>query len=73
MIAPRPVFIEQGRLDRVAHWQMSQKAFAEVQDVYAKLKIPDRALYSIFEGDHVMHGTQALEFFDRWLKSKIYK
>jgi len=68
MICPRPVFIEQGRQDRVAYWEKSQKAFAEVKAIYEKLGIGDRAQYSIFEGPHEIHGTEAFEFFDKWLK-----
>ncbi len=70
LICPRPVFIEQGRADRVAYWEMSQKAFAEVKTIYDKLNIGDRAVYSIFEGPHEIHGVEAFEFFDQWLKPK---
>jgi hypothetical protein len=68
LICPRPVFIEQGRQDRVAYWEMSQKAFNEVKSIYEKLGIADRAQYSIFEGPHEIHGTEAFAFFDKWLK-----
>ena len=65
LICPRPVFIEQGRQDRVAHWRMSQKAFESVKAIYDKLGIGERAVYSIFEGPHEIHGVEAFEFFDR--------
>ena len=68
LICPRPVFIEQGRQDKVAYWEMSQKAFNEVKAIYDKLGIADRAVYSIFEGPHEIHGTEAFAFFDKWLK-----
>jgi cephalosporin-C deacetylase-like acetyl esterase len=68
LICPRPVFIEQGRQDRVAYWEMSQKAFNEVKTIYDKLGVGDRAAYSIFEGPHEIHGKEAFEFFDKWLK-----
>jgi len=70
LICPRPVFIEQGRADRVAWWEMSQKAFGEVKSNYEKLGIGERAVYSIFEGPHEIHGVEAFEFFDKWLKPK---
>jgi hypothetical protein len=47
---------------------MSQKAFNEVKSIYNKLGIGDRAEYSIFEGPHEIHGTEAFAFFDKWLK-----
>jgi dienelactone hydrolase len=68
LICPRPVFIEQGREDRVAWWEMSQKAFAPVQDIYRQLGIAERAEYSIFEGGHEVRGVEAFQFFDRWLR-----
>jgi dienelactone hydrolase len=69
LICPRPVFIEQGRTDRVAYWEMSQRAFQPVKEIYEKLGIGDRAVYSIFEGGHEVHAVEAFQFFDRWLKS----
>ncbi len=68
LICPRPVFIEQGRRDRVAYWEMSQQAFQPVKEIYEKLGIGDRAVYSIFEGGHEVHAVEAFQFFDRWLK-----
>src|SRR4051812_20800197 len=68
LICPRPVLVEQGRQDRVAHWRMSQKAFEPAKAIYDRLGIGERAVYSIFEGPHEIHGVEAFEFFDRWLK-----
>jgi len=68
LICPRPVFIEQGRTDRVAYWEMSQRAFQQVREMYEKLGVGERAVYSIFEGSHEIHGVEAFQFFDRWLK-----
>ncbi|MGE0608176.1 MAG: alpha/beta hydrolase family protein [Pirellulales bacterium] len=68
LICPRAVFIEQGRDDKVAFWEMSQKAFNEVQPLYAALGIADRAVYSIFEGGHEVRCVEAFAFFDEQLK-----
>jgi hypothetical protein len=70
LICPRPVFIEQGRQDRVAHWRMSQAAFESVKGIYNKLGIGDRAEYSIFEGPHEIHAVEAFAFLDRWLRPR---
>jgi dienelactone hydrolase len=70
LICPRPVFIEQGREDRVAWWEMSERAFAPVQDIYRQLEIGERAEYSIFEGGHEVRGVEAFRFFDRWLRDE---
>jgi len=68
LICPRPVFIEQGRKDTVAYWEASERAFQPVKEIYEKLGIGERAVYSVFEGPHEVHGVEAFAFFDRWLK-----
>jgi len=68
LICPRPVFIEQGKADRVAHWEDSKRAFNEVKAYYDKLNLSDRAVYGLFEGVHEVRGDEAFEFFDKWLK-----
>lgn len=68
LICPRPVHIEQGRLDRVSTWREAQQEFAIVRDYYSRLGIADRASFEIFEGGHYVAGLQSFEFFDRWLR-----
>lgn len=70
LICPRPVFIEQGRQDRVAYWEISQKAFEPVKQMYEKLSVGERAVFFVFEGPHEIQGEEALKFFDKWLKAK---
>lgn len=67
LICPRPLFIEQGRQDRVAYWEMAQKAFLPVQEYYRKLGHADRSVFHIFEGGHIAHGEEAIRF----LKAKL--
>jgi predicted esterase len=69
LICPRAVFIEQGRKDRVVYWEDSQRAFQSVKVIYDKLGVGQRAQYSIFDGPHEIHGTEAFQFLDRWLKN----
>ena len=68
LICPRPVLVEQGRADRVVHWEMSRRAFGRVKETYTKLGLGDRAEYALFEGPHEINGKQAFAFFERWLK-----
>jgi dienelactone hydrolase len=68
LICPRPLFIEQGRKDRVAYWEMAQKAFLPVQECYQKLRVGDRAVFHIFEGEHVAHGEAATAFLEKELR-----
>jgi len=69
LICPRPVLIEQGRQDRVVHWEMSRRAFDKAKGFYDRLGVGDRATYALFEGPHEIHGVEAFEFFGRWLKA----
>jgi len=70
LICPRPLFIEQGRQDRVAYWKMAQKAFTRVQECYRKLKVGERAVFHVFEGGHVVHGDEAIKFLEKHLLPK---
>jgi dienelactone hydrolase len=70
LICPRPLFIEQGRQDRVAYWKMAKKAFVPVQEYFRKLKVGDRAVFHLFEGEHVVHGDEAIKFLEKQLESK---
>jgi len=67
LICPRPLFIEQGRKDRVAYYPMAQKAFRPVQEYYRKLKVGGRAVFHVFEGEHVVHGDEAIRFLTKHL------
>jgi hypothetical protein len=70
LICPRPLFIEQGRKDRVAYCAMAQKAFGPVREYYRKLKIGERAVFHIFEGGHIAHGEEAIRFLKKHLRSE---
>ena len=70
LIAPRPVFIEQGSRDTVAYHPMAKAEFDILHSFYERLKIPDRCEFGLFEGEHVVHGDQAFEFLARWLKPR---
>lgn len=62
LICPRPVHIEQGRLDRVSTWREAQDEFQIVRGYYSQLGVEDRATFEIFEGGHYVAGLQAFEF-----------
>jgi dienelactone hydrolase len=70
LICPRPLFIEQGRKDRVAYYAMAQKAFGPVREYYRKLKVGERAVFHIFEGGHIAHGEEAIRFLEKHLQVK---
>ncbi|MCA9092629.1 MAG: dienelactone hydrolase family protein, partial [Planctomycetaceae bacterium] len=68
LICPRPVHIEQGRLDRVSTWREAQNEFQIVQDYYSQLGIADRATFEIFEGGHFVAARQSFEILSLHLR-----
>jgi len=68
LICPRPVHIEQGRLDRVSTWREAQNEFQVVQDYYSQLGIADRTTFEIFEGGHFVAGQQSFEVLFQHLR-----
>ncbi|MGH8247603.1 MAG: alpha/beta hydrolase, partial [Gammaproteobacteria bacterium] len=67
LIAPRPVYIEQGRADRVVHYPMAQAEFQRLKSIYERLGVGDRAEFGLFEGGHIVHGEGAFAFLRRHL------
>ena len=67
LICPRPLFIENGRQDRVAYWEMAGKAFGPVRDYYRRLGAGEKAVFHVFEGGHVVHGDEAIRFLGKHL------
>ncbi len=68
LVCPRPLFVENGREDRVAYWKMAQAAFEPVKGYYEKLGAGEKAVFHVFEGGHVVHGDAALEFLAKHLR-----
>lgn len=68
LICPRPFFVEAGTEDRVFWLEHVKEEFAQVESIYTRLGIPERAELGIFEGPHVIHGVESFAFLDRWLQ-----
>jgi hypothetical protein len=47
---------------------MAQEEFQIVQDYYAKLGVPERATFEVFEGGHFVAGLGSFDFLARYLK-----
>ena len=68
LVAPRPLFIESGTLDTAAYFKDGFIEFTQARDIYRRLRFGDRIEFGLFRGLHLIHGRQAFEFLDRWLK-----
>jgi dienelactone hydrolase len=67
LIAPRALFIESGRNDRIFPIAGSQKAEAHTRRIFATLGAADRMGYEVHEGGHEFHGIGAFDFLARRL------
>jgi dienelactone hydrolase len=65
LVAPRGLFIESGRRDRIFPIDGSERALDHVRQIYRTLGAPDRLGYEIHEGGHEFHGAGAFEFLGR--------
>jgi dienelactone hydrolase len=67
LVAPRRLFVESGRKDRIFPIAGSQTAAAKAQEIYRAFGVPDRFGYEIHEGGHEFNGVGAFEFMTRTL------
>ena len=67
LIAPRALFVESGRNDRIFPIAGSQKAMERAQRIFASLGASDGVGYEIHDGAHEFHGVGAFDFLSRRL------
>ena len=67
LVAPRRLFVESGRGDRIFPIAGSERAAAKAREIYGVLGVPERFGYEIHAGGHEFHGVGAFEFMRRWL------
>ena len=67
LVAPRGLFVESGRKDRIFPIEGSERAASKAQAIYRAFGVPDRMGYEIHEGAHEFHGVGAFEFLKNQL------
>lgn len=67
LICPRPLLIQTGKLDRIAHWPQVVEEFEESRAHYEKLGIAERIEMDLHEGGHEPRVQTGLAFLTRWL------
>ncbi len=68
LICPRPLLIQTGKLDRIAHWPQVIEEFEASWEHYEKLGLPDRMEMDLHEGGHECRIESGVRFLTRWLK-----
>ena len=67
LIAPRPLQIQHGKKDRIAHWPLVVEEFERSKAHYNRLGIADRIELSMDDGGHEAHVEDGIRFFRKWL------
>jgi dienelactone hydrolase len=67
LVAPRRLFVESGRNDRIFPIAGSQRAAAKAKEIYRTFGVPEHLGYEIHEGAHEFNGVAAFEFMKRQL------
>jgi dienelactone hydrolase len=67
LIAPRALFIESGRNDRIFPIDGSRRAAEKTRQIFRTLEAAERMGYEIHEGAHEFHGVGAFAFLARRL------
>jgi dienelactone hydrolase len=67
LVAPRALFVESGRNDRIFPIAGSEKAAGKAREIYAAYGVPQQFGYEIHDGGHEVHLVGAFDFLSRHL------
>src|SRR5438067_4206533 len=67
LVAPRALFVESGRNDRIFPIAGSERAAATARRIYETFGVPEQFGYAQHDGAHEFHGVAAFEFLARRL------
>jgi dienelactone hydrolase len=67
LICPRPLLIQHGKQDRIAHFPQVLEEYDIAKTHYEKLKIPERIQIDMHEGGHEAIIESGVSFMKKWL------
>jgi hypothetical protein len=67
LICPRPLLIQTGKQDKIAHWPQVVEEFEAAREHYKKLGIGERMEMDLHEGGHEARVASGIRFLRRWL------
>ncbi|MBD3628183.1 alpha/beta hydrolase family protein [Cyclobacterium sp.] len=67
LIAPRPLMIQHGKNDNIAHWPQVVEEYEEAAIHYQLLKIPEKIALVLHEGGHEAIVAEGVQFLTDWL------
>ena len=68
LICPRPLLVQTGKRDRIAHWPQVVEEFEVSKTHYEKLGVPERIKMQLHDGGHEIHLQSGIAFLNRWLR-----
>lgn len=68
LICPRPILVQTGKEDRIAHWPQVVEEFEAAKAHYSKLGIAERIEMDLHDGGHEARVESGVRFLTRWLK-----
>jgi dienelactone hydrolase len=68
LICPRPLLVQAGKADRIAHWPQIVEEFDVSKQHYEKLNIADRIEMDLHDGGHEIRLESGIEFLKKWLQ-----
>ncbi|WP_162417797.1 dienelactone hydrolase family protein [Cyclobacterium roseum] len=71
LIVPRPLMIQHGKNDNIAHWPQVVEAYEKAMVHYRKLKMPERIELILHEGGHEAIVEEGVRFMTHWLTGTI--
>lgn len=73
LVCPRPLLIQTGKQDRIAHWPQVVEEFEASREHYEKLGLAERIEMDLHEGGHVPRIESGIRFLSRWLKEEDWQ
>jgi dienelactone hydrolase len=67
LICPRPLLIQTGKQDRIAHWPQVVEEFEAARKHYERLGVADRIEMDLHVGEHEARVEGGVRFLRRWL------
>jgi hypothetical protein len=68
LICPRPLLIQTGKTDGIAHWPQVVEEFRIAREHYERLGLAARVEMDLHEGGHEARVESGVRFLTRWLK-----
>ncbi|WP_375585848.1 alpha/beta hydrolase family protein [Cyclobacterium xiamenense] len=67
LIVPRPLMIQHGKKDNIAHWPQVVEAYEKAALHYQRLDIPEKVDLVLHEGGHEAIVAEGVKFLTDWL------